>query len=51
MEKFVQNKKDGKKLFGNTILSFSVSLILCAFAGVMVVNGKIGHPPIFWTVN
>ena len=32
---------DGKKLFGNTILSFSVSLILCTFAGVMVVSGKI----------
>jgi len=37
----MQFKIDGKKLFGNTILSFSVSLILCTFAGVMVVNGKI----------
>ena len=41
MEEFMHNKINGKKLFGNTILSFSVSLILCTFAGVMVVNGKI----------
>jgi len=41
MEEFMHHKVDGKKLFGNTILSFLVSLILCTFAGVMVVNGKI----------
>jgi len=37
----MHKKMDGKKLFGNTILSFLVSIILCTFAGVMVVNGKI----------
>jgi len=37
----MNSKIDRKKIFGNTILSFSVSLILCAFAGVIVVNGKI----------